>query len=123
MKDIQIIPDTTGVVNFEIIGASNDTGLMLLQRLYILLFCNQTDVYRNDGIGVSILSFIEGGNTPSSSVLNAMLSLACSSAVSMLDDSDKNNISSFIGFAEQDYVIFELSLIDGTTIKGSLKNG
>ena len=123
MKDIQIIPDTTGVVDFEIIGSSEDTGLMLLQRLYILLFCNQTDVYRNDGIGVSILNFIEGGNTPSSSVLNAMLSLACSSAVSMLDDSDKNNISSFIGFAEQDYVIFELSLIDGTTIKGSLKNG
>ena len=123
MKDIQIIPETTGVVDFEIIGSSEDTGLMLLQRLYILLFCNQTDVYRNDGIGVSILNFIEGGNTPSSSVLNAMLSLACSSAVSMLDDSDKNNISSFIGFAEQDYVIFELSLIDGTTIKGSLKNG
>ena len=33
MKDVRIIPDVSGPVTFKIEGQSEDTGLLLLQRL------------------------------------------------------------------------------------------
>lgn len=124
MKDLQIIPSEAGTVEFYPRGESEDTGLMLMQRLYVLLFSDPNKGYRQGNGGYTLWKFLEGGNIPVKQVFDAALATSCNTALSMLDKSDRDLISSFYGEGYSDgSAIFTLKLKDGTTVKGKLTNG
>ena len=124
MKDLQIIPADEGHVEFYPRGASEDTGLMLLQRLYVMLFCDQSEGYRTGDGGYTLWDFLNGGNIPPKQVFDSILATSCASAVNMLDDEDRDLIESFSGEGTSDgSAILTLVLEDGTTVKGKLNNG
>lgn len=122
-KDIQILPNNTGEVHFSIIGASTDTGLMLLQRLYILLLASASGSYRANFSGQSLLDLLEGANVPSDGALNSILAIGCANAYEALDDEDKTHIQSFSGESINGEIICTLILTDGTTVKGVIAHG
>ena len=73
MKDLLIIPNTPGTVTFEVRGKSEDSGLLLLQRLYVLLFSGSSEDYRTEGGNLS--GFLEGVNIPDIGSFNALLAV------------------------------------------------
>lgn len=123
MKDLQIIPDDSGSVSFYPRGESEDTGLMLLQRLYVMLFSPPAGGYRQGDGGYTLWNFMIGGNIPTKEVFDTVLATCCASALNMLDASDRDLIASFSGEGETDgSAIFTLTLQDGTTVKGKIDN-
>ena len=120
-KDIQIIPSSSGVVNFLVHGKLEDCGLLLLQRLYVLMFTERSGNYREHGGG--LLGFMEGANIPSIDAFNALLALSADEALQGLDSEDRENISSFTATYNGDIITCILKLTDGTTIEGTLNNG
>jgi hypothetical protein len=115
-----MIPSVTGPVNFTITGESEDTGLMLLQRLYGMLLSDPETGFRDSYGGATLLKFLEGANIPADSIMNTYLALGCATAVSMLDDIDKQHIASFTGECVDGIITCTLVLADGTTVKGQL---
>lgn len=122
-KDLLMIPSVSGPVTFSITGASEDTGLLLLQRLYVMLLSDPAIGYRNSDGGQYLLRFLDGYNIPADSVMNTYLAHGCATAVSMLDQSDRDNIQSFTGSCTDGKITCTLVLADGTTIQGQLTNG
>lgn len=122
-KDVLMIPSVSGKVNFTITGSEEDTGLMLLQRLYVMLLSDPQNPYRDSDGGATLLTFLDGANIPTDSIMNTYLALGCSTAVSMLDESDKEHIESFTGQCLNGVITCTLVLTDGTTVKGQLNNG
>ena len=120
MFDMCIIPSTSGFVNFELYGGSDDTGLMLLQRLYVMLLSDPQTGYRNSDGGQTLLKFLDGGNIPVDSIMDTYLALGCATAVSMLEESDRKLIKSFTGKVVNGVITCTLVLQDGTTIQGQL---
>lgn len=120
MKDILMIPDKSGHVTFDILGASDDTGLMLLQRIYTQLLTDPDEGYRSGDGGFTLLSFLDGANRPADAVMQTYLSISCSTALSMLSKDDREHIQSFTGDCTDGIVTFTLVLTDGTTVKGQL---
>lgn len=45
-KDILMIPDQSGDVSFSVVGEQADTGLALLQRLYVIILSDNSEAYR-----------------------------------------------------------------------------
>lgn len=124
MKDLLIIPDVSGSVSFYPRGESEDTGMMLLQRLYVLIFSDPSIGFRLGDGGYTLWSFLEGGNIPSKEIFDTMLAASCTTAVKMLEPSDQALISSFSASGDTDgSATFTLTLKDGTTVKGKLTNG
>lgn len=124
MKDLRIIPENSGDVVFAPYGESQDTGLMLLQRLYVLMFSDPSIGYRLSDGGYTLWSFLDGGNIPSKQVFDSVLAMCCATALKMLEESDQALISSFTAEGNTDgSAVFTLVLQDGTTLKGKLNNG
>ena len=117
-KDLRIIPDEAGTVVFDVHGKQEDTGLALLQRLYILLLSDLSTEYRGSASDYSILQFIEGSNRATDEALNALLAISCANAIAALDEEDRDNISAFSGVGEGENIVLTLTLKDGTTISG-----
>lgn len=122
-KDLVMIPDKSGPVNFNITGQSEDTGLMLLQRLYVMLLSDPQMGFRDSDGGQTLLRFLDGANIPADSLMDTYLALGCSTAVSMLDAEDRQHIESFTGSCTNGIITCTLVLTDGTTIQGQLNNG
>ena len=122
-EDLLMIPDKSGPVNFTITGSSDDTGLLLLQRLYVMLLSDPQTGYRNSDGGQTLLRFLDGANIPADSLMDTYLALGCSTAVSMLDEEDRRHIESFTGSCTDGIITCTLVLTDGTTIQGQLNNG
>ena len=122
-KDILMIPAKSGEVVFSITGASEDIGLLLLQRLYVLLLSDPTTGFRDSDGGQYLLRFLDGYNIPPDPVMNTYLSQGCATALSMLDADDRANIQSFTGVCTDGKITCTLVLADGTTIQGQLTNG
>ena len=120
MKDVRIIPDVSGPVTFKIEGQSEDTGLLLLQRLYVMLFSDPATGFRDSNGGQTLLTLLDGCNIPPDDVMNQFLTLSCTTAVSMLDAADRKNIKSFTGKCTDGKVVCTLVLADGTTVRGQL---
>ena len=125
LKDILITPTPTAVpqaVTFKVLGETEDTGLALLQRLYILMFSGQEDKYRNDGgPGYSLIDFLNGANYQTVAAMNSILGLCATGALEQLDPEDLEKIDSFECVAQEDGSIQSyLVLKDGTTIEDSL---
>ena len=119
-EDLIMIPQVSGPVNFEITGAANDIGLMLLQRLYVMLLSDPKTGYRNSDGGQTLLKFLDGSNIPVDSIMDTYLALGCATAVSMLDPEDRKLVKSFSGQSIDGVIICTLELTDGTTIQGQL---
>ena len=85
-EDLLMIPDQSGPVNFDITGSSDDTGLLLLQRLYVMLLSDPQTGYRDSDGGQTLLRFLDGANIPADSLMDTYLALGCATAVSMLDE-------------------------------------
>ena len=120
MKDLLIIPAESGPVEFEVRGRSEDSGLLLLQRLYVLLFTGPAEAYREEGGGLS--GFLEGANIPDVDVFNALLAVSASGALNALDSEDRKNVSSFTAVFDGETINCTLKLTDGTTVNGALNN-
>ena len=119
-SDIRIIPETDGEVQFHVYDKSSDTGLMLLQRLYVLMLSDQDSTYRSMDASYSLLGFLEGANRPVDGVMNSILAVCCSTALILLDASDRALIDSFTGVSVDGAVTCTLVLKDGTTVTGAL---
>lgn len=122
-EDLLMIPAKSGDVNFAITGSSEDVGLLLLQRLYVLLLSDPQTGYRDSDGGQTLLRFLDGANIPADSLMDTYLALGCATAVSMLDDEDRRHIGSFTGSCTEGIITCTLVLTDGTTIQGQLNNG
>lgn len=120
-SDIRIINDETGDAGLVVAGSQEDGGLMLLQRLYVLLLSNLTDTYRSGSITGDVLALLDGGNIPSDDVFNSLLNMSCAAAVTTLDAEDRRNVSLFSAKAVDGSVEATLTLADGTTVKGKLQ--
>ena len=119
MNDLRIIPTNSGAVTFDVYGKSQDTGLLLLQRLYILLLASNDNAYRSSN-GYTLLDFLEGGNIPDDSTMESILTICCADAVNKLDVEDRNNVTSFSATSTNGVIQCSLVLADGTTVKGLL---
>jgi hypothetical protein len=119
---MMIVPDGPGDVTFEVRGRSEDTGLMLLQRLYVLMFSVSGSEYRGGRPGTDLLALMEGANTPPDVVMNQLLALCRSAALSALDRVDRERIASFSCVSSDGIILATLTLTDGTTVKGVLDN-
>jgi hypothetical protein len=120
MKDLLIIPDTNGRVEFEVRGRSEDTGLLLIQRLYVLLFTGPTEAFRDSGGGLS--GFLEGANIPDVDSFNALLAVSVSGALNALEPEDRARVDSFTAKFDGESISCTLKLTDGTTVNGILNN-
>ena len=121
MKDLLIIPNTPGTVTFEVRGKSEDSGLLLLQRLYVLLFSGSSEDYRTEGGNLS--GFLEGVNIPDIGSFNALLAVCAGAALRAMDEDDRVNIESFTATYDGESINCILKLTDGTTVNGTLSNG
>ena len=116
-RDIQILPMKEGEFDFAILGAREDSGLMLLQRVFLLLLSD--GLYRDTGLTeVGLLSFLEGGNYPDEGVMNSLLGACCSNVLSVLDDSDRECIAGLTGEFVDRKIICTLTFNDGTSLTG-----
>lgn len=116
-RDIQILPMKEGEFDFAILGAQEDSGLMLLQRVFTLLLSD--GAYRDTGLTeIGLLSFLEGGNYPDEGVMNSLLGVCCSNALGMLDDADRDRISGLVGEFVDRKIICTLTFNDGTSLTG-----
>ena len=119
-KDIQIVPAKSGEITLDLLGKSEDNGLLLLQRLYVLMLSDLSSDYRGGAFGNALLAFLEGGNTPPDTVLTSMLGVACAAAVLGLDAADRALVSSFSAVAINGDIQATLKLSNGTTLTGIL---
>lgn len=119
LKDVLLIPDKTGRVEFLLRGDTEDTGLSLLQRIYVLFLSGQSDRYRGE-TGYSLLKFLEGGNTPDDLTMNAILSVCSARTLDLLDPEDRERVQSFVCVSDNGAISATLTLTDGTTLKGTL---
>lgn len=120
-QDVQIIPATQGRISLEVRGKTEDNGLQLLQRIYVLLLSDMSDVYRNTGgASFSLLSFLEGANRPTDEVLNNILAICCGNVLNILDAEDRRHIQSLTATSTNSEITCVLVLSDGTTLTGTL---
>ena len=124
LKDIRIIPTESGDVDFNIYkDKGEDSGLMLLQRLYVLLFNRSSEEYVEGAMSGGLLDLLDGVNTPPDGLVNSILSVACAVAVRSLDESDAKAVDSFTGSCVDGVVTVTLQLQDGTTLTGVINDG
>lgn len=115
--DVDIMPLAEGPVEFSVLGASIDTGHMLLQRLVVLLLSNPVTGYRG-GSGGYLLDLLEGANIPSDEALDSLLGVCCANALNMLDEDDRALVSRFTGKSDNGNITCTVELQDGTTVTG-----
>lgn len=121
MKDLQIVPADTGDVSFEIRGVTTDEGIQILQQLYIMLFSStESGSFRESAGDLSVL--LSGMNIPATGIVDSILAIACRDAVSALDYEDRIKIYSLQGTYTGESIILTLTLANGVTIRGVLKN-
>lgn len=120
-KDIRIIPDTDGLVEFYIRGGDNDSAVMLLQRLYTLMLSDPSSGYRGGSAEATLVDFLNGANIPEVDALNSRLALVCASVLDLLSEEDRELIASFTGLGDEEgNMTFTLILNDGTEASGTL---
>lgn len=116
-EDIQILPLKEGEFTFSVLGKADDSGLMLLQRVFVLLL-NADAAYRPANANVVLLDFLKGGNYPEDGVMTSLVGLCCSDVLLQLDDSDRERIASLTGSFSDGKIICTLQFTDGTTLTG-----
>jgi len=121
MKDLLVIPEESGTVELEVRGRREDSKLMLLQRLYVLLFTGPSEPFRKSGGGLS--GFLAGANMPDIDAFNALLAICASSAVGSLDTEDREQVSAFSVIYDGETINCSLKFKDGTIINGNMGNG
>ena len=122
-RDLQILKNASEPnITFSLLGASTDTGLMLLQRLYVLLFSELDSGFRDGPDGYSLLQFIQGGNIPDTGTFEAILAVATAAAVRALDPEDIELVNAFDGTIVNGEILCVLELKDDLTMEGPLNN-
>ena len=116
--DIQILPMKEGEFNFAVLGSEEDSGLMLLQRVFTLLLSD--GLYRDLVANAGLLQFMEGGNYPQDGVMNSLLGLCCANVLQTLDASDRELISTLVGEFIDQKIVCTLTFTDGTTLTGAI---
>jgi len=119
--DLQLIPETSGEVLFSVRGKSPDTGLMLLQRLYVLLFTDHSAAYRDGDYGIDLCALTDGANEMDDAEMNTLLAMARTYAMSALSEEDAGLIADFDCACIDGDVTGTLVLTDGTTIEGTIR--
>lgn len=119
-QDLQILPCADGEVVFGVLGRREDDGLMLLQRLYTLLFSAHGAEYRHGVAGYDLLALLNGANMPSDDVLNALVAVCKAHAMEALDDEDRARIAAFDCVSTDGKITGTLTLADGTIIQGTI---
>ena len=118
-EDIQILPVKDGEFVFTVLGKSDDTGFMLLQRVFTLLLTTN-DAYRPSTASTTLLKFLEGANYPPDGVMDSVIAVCCSQVLSQLDDSDRARIASLTGMFVEKKIQCTLTFTDGTKLTGAI---
>lgn len=115
--DIQILPMKEGEFNMEVLGAADDSGLMILQRVFTLLLSTD-DAYREGAAGNTLLSFMQGGNYPEEGIMNSYIAACCGAVLTQMDADDRDRIESLSGLFQDGKIECTLEFTDGTTLTG-----
>lgn len=117
--DVQIMPFKDGEFQFAVRGAADNSGFMLLQRVFVLLLAS-SDEYRNNPTGTLLLGFLEGGNYPEPGIMDSILALCCADVMNQLSPEDRARISSLTGTFYDGKIYCTLKMNDGTTLTGGI---
>lgn len=119
MKDIQFIKPQTTQINPYILGKTSTYGLILYQKILVLLLSSSSDLYRQRE-GTTLLDILDGSNTPSDQLLQVIGSSACGQLITYLDSSDTDLIQSLTADANMGRLSIILTLKTGQSYEGFL---
>lgn len=93
MKDIAFIRPVSQVIKGTIKNRSTDQGLLLYQKIVLLVLSSVTGAYRQEA-GTSFVQYLGRGNMADNDYMKALLQTACTQAKQCLDLQDSNRIES-----------------------------
>ena len=120
VKDMQIIPLEDGDVEFSVLGKISDESVILLQRVYVLLLSDTSDLYRT-GAGTTLMQSIVGANITSVDSMDALLAVSCNKVLAALDSADRARIRSLSAVWQNSSAQVTVVFSDGNKIQGVLK--
>lgn len=119
MKDICFTQAKTTAVQPKILGKSSIQGLLLYQKILVLLLSDSSSLYREDS-GAGLISLLKGSNTPADQLLQALGSIACAQVKGLLDPSDVEKLKDLTASAQNGSLYITLELESGQTYTGAL---
>ena len=119
MRDFQILPVQTTILQPKVLGKTSTQGLLLYQKILLLILSSSKGAYREQA-GCDLVSLLQGGNTPEDAILQSIGLLACSTVKGLLDFQDAQKIESLTAQAQDGQLYITLTLISGQTYTGSL---
>lgn len=119
MKDIQFTLPKTMQITPNIQGKTSVQGLMVYQKLMILILSPASGLYRQEA-GTTLTELLEGANTPSDEILLALGTSACLAAKNLLDIEDADRIKNVTAQAQNGSLSITLQLQDGEIYTGVL---
>lgn len=119
MKDICFTQAKTMLVQPHILGKSSIQGLLLYQKILILILSDDSNTYRSDS-GVGLIKLLKGANTPADQMLQSLGNIACAQVKSLLDAQDIQKLKSLTADASNGSLYITLELESGQTYTGAL---
>lgn len=119
MKDIQFIIPQTSIINAAIVGKTYTEGLILYQKVLVLILSSSLSMYRSKS-GTKLIDLLQGSNTPPDNILQMLGTSACGQLMTCLDSSDIDKIQSLTASANNGKLNIILTLINGQSYEGFL---
>lgn len=119
MKDIQIVPMKTVLVQPMLLGKTTTASLILYQKVLILMLSSSKQFCR-ESAGTSLIDLLQGANIPADQLLTTLGSAACAKVLSLLQDTDRQLVSSLTAEAANGTLSITLQLKTGQSYTGVL---
>lgn len=119
MRDICFTKPKTCLIQPEILGKSSVQGLLLYQKIVVLLLSSQNSSYRSQ-TGTNLVDLLGGANTPADVILTSLGTIACNQIKAQLDSSDAQLIQSLTAEAQDGHLSITLVLDQNESYTGVL---
>lgn len=117
MKDICFTQPKTCLILPQIKGKTSVQGLILYQKIVVLMLSSQAGAYRAQA-GTELVNTLQGANIPVDSVLLSIGTLACSAVRKQLDPEDDRKIQSLTASVQNGGLSITLKLTNGESYTG-----
>ena len=117
MKDICFTQPKTCLIVPQIKGKTSVEGLILYQKIVVLMLSSQTGAYREQS-GTELVNTLQGANIPADSVLLSIGTLACNAVRKQLDPQDEQKIQSLTASVQSGGLSIILQLANGESYTG-----
>lgn len=119
MRDVCFTKPETCIIQPQILGKSSVQGLLLYQKIIVLLLSSQKGLYREQA-GTNLVDLLGGANTPADVVLTSLGTIACNQIRAQLDSSDAQKIESLTADAKDGHLSITLVLDQNESYTGVL---